>query len=199
MLVDCPSPSTPGCRRRQLLGGRLVRARYAVVMSDTETAAWAALLRVHAAVVPVLDRTLQTVGGLPLTWSDVLLELRRFFQDYKALEGKKSEVEELYDRKRAHEVIRESLATTPAPVVAVSPLVAGAVVKGPTEPFLRWAGQPLSSTGIAVLYEGVIGGLVADEDTEAIPVRVTDVLMADAASRRRVAEETLSFATSLGR
>jgi inorganic pyrophosphatase len=39
----------------------------------------------------------------------VLLELRRFFQDYKALEGKFSEVDELYDRKRALEVIRESL------------------------------------------------------------------------------------------
>lgn len=45
-------------------------------MSDTDTSAWAALLRVHAAVVPVLDRTLQTVCGLPLTWYDVLLELR---------------------------------------------------------------------------------------------------------------------------
>ncbi|WP_436520094.1 MarR family winged helix-turn-helix transcriptional regulator [Actinoplanes sp. HUAS TT8] len=45
-------------------------------MSDTETAAWAALLRVHAAVVPVLDRTLQSACALPLTWYDVLLELR---------------------------------------------------------------------------------------------------------------------------
>jgi DNA-binding MarR family transcriptional regulator len=44
-------------------------------MNDTDTAAWAALLRVHAAVVPVLDRTLQTACGLPLTWYDVLLEL----------------------------------------------------------------------------------------------------------------------------
>ncbi|BCY07787.1 MarR family winged helix-turn-helix transcriptional regulator [Actinoplanes sp. L3-i22] len=45
-------------------------------MSDTETAAWAALLRVHAAVVPILDRALQSACGLPLTWYDVLLELR---------------------------------------------------------------------------------------------------------------------------
>ena len=42
-------------------------------MSDP--AAWAALLRVHAAVVPVLDRELQERCGLPLTWYDVLLEL----------------------------------------------------------------------------------------------------------------------------
>ncbi|HEY1522940.1 MAG TPA: 2-phospho-L-lactate transferase [Solirubrobacteraceae bacterium] len=95
--------------------------------------------------------------------------------------------------------IRESLASAPAPVVAVSPLVAGAVVKGPTEPFLRWAGQPLSSSGIAALYQGVIDGLVADQETDVVPVHLTDVLLADAGSRRRVAEETLSFAMSLGR
>lgn len=40
-----------------------------------DTAAWAALLRVHAAVVPVLDSELRDRCGLPLTWYDVLLEL----------------------------------------------------------------------------------------------------------------------------
>ena len=44
-------------------------------MSDTDVAAWAALLRVHAALVPQLDRELQAACGLPLTWYDVLLEL----------------------------------------------------------------------------------------------------------------------------
>jgi DNA-binding MarR family transcriptional regulator len=44
-------------------------------MSDTDVGAWAALLRVHAALVPVLDRELQRACGLPLTWYDVLLEL----------------------------------------------------------------------------------------------------------------------------
>jgi DNA-binding MarR family transcriptional regulator len=44
-------------------------------MSDTDVGAWAALLRVHAALVPVLDRELQAACGLPLTWYDVLLEL----------------------------------------------------------------------------------------------------------------------------
>ena len=38
----------------------------------------------------------------------MLLELRRFFQDYKALEGKLSTVEDLYDVERALEVIKES-------------------------------------------------------------------------------------------
>ena len=39
----------------------------------------------------------------------MLLELRRFFQDYKVLEGKLSVVDELYDRARALEVIGESI------------------------------------------------------------------------------------------
>ena len=37
--------------------------------------AWAALLQVHAALVPRLDRALQQTAGLPLSWYDVLLEL----------------------------------------------------------------------------------------------------------------------------
>jgi DNA-binding MarR family transcriptional regulator len=39
------------------------------------TAAWAALLRVHAALVPGLDRELRQAAGMPLAWYDVLLEL----------------------------------------------------------------------------------------------------------------------------
>jgi len=44
-------------------------------MTDTDPAAWAALLRVHAALVPALDQELQAAHNLPLTWYDVLLEL----------------------------------------------------------------------------------------------------------------------------
>lgn len=45
------------------------------VLPMTDTAAWAALLRVHAKVVPQLDRELRARRDLPLTWYDVLLEL----------------------------------------------------------------------------------------------------------------------------
>ncbi len=93
--------------------------------------------------------------------------------------------------------IRDALARRAAPVVAVSPLVQGAVVKGPTEPFMQWAGHPLSSEGIAAAYADVIDGLVADERTSAVPVLETDVLMSTPEERRRVAEETLTFALGL--
>jgi LPPG:FO 2-phospho-L-lactate transferase len=93
--------------------------------------------------------------------------------------------------------IREALSAAPAAVVAVSPLVGGEVVKGPTGPFLAWAGLERSADGIAAAYEGVVDGLVADERTDRVAVLETDVLMADAADRRRLAEETLRFAEAL--
>jgi DNA-binding MarR family transcriptional regulator len=39
------------------------------------TDAWAALLRVHARVVPRLDQAMRSASGIPLYWYDVLLEL----------------------------------------------------------------------------------------------------------------------------
>ncbi len=93
--------------------------------------------------------------------------------------------------------MREALAATPAPVVAVSPLVRGEVLKGPTAAFLEWAGHPCDADGIAAAYAGAIDGLVADERTDAVPTLVTDVLMDTPEARRRVAEETLRFAEAL--
>ena len=93
--------------------------------------------------------------------------------------------------------LRAALKDSPAPVVAVSPLVGDQVVKGPTAAFMEWTGLPLTSDGIAAQYEGVIDGLVADRRARAVPVLETDVLMDTPAARRRVAEETLGFASAL--
>jgi LPPG:FO 2-phospho-L-lactate transferase len=93
--------------------------------------------------------------------------------------------------------LRKAIEDSRAPVVAVSPLVAGRAVKGPTAPFLAWAGQPSTSTGIATLYAGLIDGLVADERTDLVPVLETDVLMGSPDARARVAQETLGFALAI--
>ena len=92
----------------------------------------------------------------------------------------------------------EAIAASRAPVVAVSPLVRGKVLKGPTAAFMTWTGQPLSSDGIAAVYEGLIDGLVADERTEAIPTLEIDVSLGTPEERRAVAEQTLRFANALG-
>jgi LPPG:FO 2-phospho-L-lactate transferase len=94
--------------------------------------------------------------------------------------------------------MREAIAGSSAPVVAVSPLVRGKVLKGPTAAFMQWAGQPLSSEGIAAVYDGLIDGLVADERTEAIPALEIDVSLGTPQERRAVAEQTLRFAHALG-
>jgi LPPG:FO 2-phospho-L-lactate transferase len=94
--------------------------------------------------------------------------------------------------------LAKAIADSAAPVVAVSPLVEGQVVKGPTAVFMQWSGYPLTSDGIAAVYKGVIDGLVADERTEALPVLETDVLMATPDARRDLAERSLGFALALG-
>ena len=93
--------------------------------------------------------------------------------------------------------MREAIVNAPAKVVAISPLVGGQVLKGPTDVFMQWSGKPLSSDGIAAIYTGVIDGLVADQRTELVPMLDTDVLMDSAANRARVAEQALGFALAL--
>jgi LPPG:FO 2-phospho-L-lactate transferase len=90
--------------------------------------------------------------------------------------------------------LAEAIRRSPAPVVAVSPLVDGRVLKGPTEACMQWAGQPLSSAGVAALYDGLLDGLVADEPAPHVRTLETDVMMQDVAGRRRVAEASLQFA-----
>jgi LPPG:FO 2-phospho-L-lactate transferase len=94
-------------------------------------------------------------------------------------------------------VLRDAVRDAPAPVIAVSPLVRGEVLKGPTAACLEWAGRSQDSDGIAAHYEGLIDGLVADERADGVPTLETDVELADAAARRRVARAVLDFAAAL--
>jgi LPPG:FO 2-phospho-L-lactate transferase len=98
--------------------------------------------------------------------------------------------------------LREAIATSTAPVVAVSPYVAGQVVKGPTDIFMRAVGRPSTAAGVASLYEGLIEGMVCDpEDPEpppgAIRVLSCPTLMEGSEGRRELAERTLEFAAQL--
>ena len=93
--------------------------------------------------------------------------------------------------------LRDAIKASVAPVVAVSPIVAGQIVKGPTDAFLRWSGKPLSSDGIAAVYEGLLDGLIADQPAMALPVLETNVLMDSPPARRALAAATLEFALAL--
>jgi len=98
--------------------------------------------------------------------------------------------------------MREAIAASPAPVVAVSPYVAGAVVKGPTDRFMEGVGRPGTAAGVASLYAGLIDGMVVDDGDPdpppaEIPTLATPTLMEGAAGRARVARSVLDFATTL--
>jgi LPPG:FO 2-phospho-L-lactate transferase len=95
--------------------------------------------------------------------------------------------------------LREALVAASAPVVAVSPVVGGHSVKGPTESFLAWSGHAPSAAGIAELYGDVLDAIVTDEEPTGLDITAlqTDTLMPDAAGRQRLARETLAFARGL--
>lgn len=104
--------------------------------------------------------------------------------------------------------LREALAGTPAPIVAVSPIVGGHALKGPAAQMLATLGHEVSALGVARLYADVIDGLVIDEvDRELGPsieplgprLLVTATVMSDEADRRRLAVEVLDFAAALTR
>ncbi len=98
--------------------------------------------------------------------------------------------------------MREVITTSGAPVVAVSPYVAGEVVKGPTERFMTAVGRPSTAAGVASLYAGLIDAMVVDQDDpdpppEEIPTQAAPTLMDSAATRARLARIVLDYAASL--
>ena len=98
--------------------------------------------------------------------------------------------------------LREAIAAAEAPVVAVSPYVAGQVVKGPTDLFMRGVGRPSTAAGVASLYEGLIDAMVCDaEDPDPPPqnLRVLGcpTLMKGPEGRCALAERTLEFVSTL--
>ena len=98
-------------------------------------------------------------------------------------------------------VLGDVLGSLETPIVCVSPVVGGEIVKGPTAAFLTAYGQPVSAAGVAAFYEtiqpGLLDGLVADEPVAGMPTLEIDTAMPDAPARARVAEQTLAFAESL--
>jgi LPPG:FO 2-phospho-L-lactate transferase len=100
-------------------------------------------------------------------------------------------------------VIAGALGASEAPVVCVSPVVGGEIVKGPTAAFLAAYSQPVSAAGVLGFYErvapGLIDGIVTDEPSVGIATLDTDTAMYDAGARKLVAEQTLLFAETLVR
>lgn len=98
--------------------------------------------------------------------------------------------------------MRDAIAASPAPVVAVSPYVAGEVVKGPTDRFMAALGRPRTAAGVASLYAGLIDGMVVDEgDPDPPPAEIgtlaAPTLMDGAGGRVRLARIVLDYVATL--
>ncbi|MPZ55968.1 MAG: 2-phospho-L-lactate transferase [Rhizobiales bacterium] len=92
------------------------------------------------------------------------------------------------------------------PVVAVSPIIGGAAVKGPAAKIMAELGVTPSVTGIAEHYRGLIDGLMIDAvdadlaggiEAMGIRVRTAPILMRTNEDRRKLAEECITFAMAL--
>jgi LPPG:FO 2-phospho-L-lactate transferase len=96
--------------------------------------------------------------------------------------------------------IRTALAAAAAPVIAVSPLIGGKAVKGPTAKIMTELGISATAQAIATHYGDLLDGLVIDESDAAEAARlgvrteVTSTLMRDMDDRRRLARDVLRFA-----
>jgi LPPG:FO 2-phospho-L-lactate transferase len=96
--------------------------------------------------------------------------------------------------------VRKCLQQTKAKVIAISPVVGGASLKGPTDRMLAQLGHAVSATQIAELYADFLDAFIIDEkdamakaEIEALglPVYVTNTVMSGASEKLALAQFTV--------
>jgi LPPG:FO 2-phospho-L-lactate transferase len=95
---------------------------------------------------------------------------------------------------------RAALAACPAPVVAVSPLVGGRAIKGPTAKIMAEMGIDATAQSIRAHYGDLLDGFVLDVEDAAsagsfdLPTLVAQTVMRTLEDRERLAQAVLEFA-----
>jgi LPPG:FO 2-phospho-L-lactate transferase len=101
--------------------------------------------------------------------------------------------------------MRAAIAACRAPVVAVSPIIGGRAVKGPTAKMMAELGMPASAKAVADHYAGLLDGFVLDAADRAeaaaigLPCLATRTLMTSEDDKRALAAEVLAFARRIGK
>jgi LPPG:FO 2-phospho-L-lactate transferase len=96
--------------------------------------------------------------------------------------------------------VRDALRACRVPVVAVSPIIGGKAVKGPTAKIMVELGLPVGAATVARHYEDVLDVFIADEadasevEDLGIPVRLAHTLMATIEDREALAKVVLAAA-----
>jgi LPPG:FO 2-phospho-L-lactate transferase len=101
---------------------------------------------------------------------------------------------------------RQKLVDCPAPVIAVSPVVGGAAIKGPTVKIMQELGEPQTATRVAEYYRDFLTGFVIDHADTAerevieslgMKVLVTNTVMKSLDDRVQLARDCLAFIEEL--
>jgi LPPG:FO 2-phospho-L-lactate transferase len=101
--------------------------------------------------------------------------------------------------------LREAIARAAAPVVAVSPIIGGRAVKGPTAKMMSELGLEVSAAAVARRYQDLLDGYVLDRADAAeaeklgIPVTLAHTLMTTLADREELARSVLASADALAK
>jgi LPPG:FO 2-phospho-L-lactate transferase len=100
--------------------------------------------------------------------------------------------------------LKQRLKQRGVPIVAVSPIIGGAAVKGPAAKMMRELGIEPSAVAVAEHYRGFIDGFLLDEaDAALLPrlaplaARAVPSLMKTTTDRRRLAEAVVEFAAEI--
>jgi len=99
--------------------------------------------------------------------------------------------------------LREAIARAAAPVVAVSPIVGGHAVKGPTAKMMSELGLEVNAVTVARRYQELLDAYVLDRVDAAqaaklgLPVTVAHTLMTTLADRENLARHALASADAL--
>jgi LPPG:FO 2-phospho-L-lactate transferase len=101
--------------------------------------------------------------------------------------------------------MRDAIADCAAPVIAVSPIIGGRAVKGPTAKMMAEIGIAVTASAVARRYAHLLDGYVLDraDAGEAsgldIPVAAAKTLMVTLADRESLARDVLAHADTLVR
>ena len=101
--------------------------------------------------------------------------------------------------------LRDAMARCAAPVLAVSPLIGGRAVKGPTAKMMAELGLPVSAAAVAERYRDLLDGYVIDDADAsysgkfACPVTVTRTLMRTPDDQDALARHVLASADALAK
>ena len=101
--------------------------------------------------------------------------------------------------------IRAALRDCRAPVVAVSPIIAGQAVKGPTAKMMAELGLPVDAAAVARHYHDILDLYIADEEDAAsvagldVPVVLARTLMQSLADREALARTVIAAAERVRR